>query len=75
MISPCCLRVSPNFFCVCSLCRSTCLQSRCLATAVSSGSAIPAFKCHVISHSKDAGRGVLYAVRVLFNTLYIVKGK
>jgi hypothetical protein len=76
MRSPCCL-------CVCvSVCHSlqivyaeTCLPRRCLATAVSSGSTIPAFKRHVTFHSKVIERDVFYAVRVVSNTKYLVKGK
>jgi hypothetical protein len=56
MRSPCCLCVwvsSPNnsFACVFVATR-TCLPSCWLATSVSSGSAIPAFRHHVTLHSK-----------------------
>jgi hypothetical protein len=50
------------------------LLSVCLATTVSFGSNIPAFKRHVTFYSKVVGSGVFYAVRVISNTHYVVKG-
>jgi hypothetical protein len=62
-------------FCMCILCAGTFLRSYCLATAVSSCSTLPTFRHRVTLHSKVAGGGVLYAVRILSHTQYVVKGK
>jgi hypothetical protein len=53
----------------------TCLPSRCLATVVFSSSTIPAFRRHVMLHSKPAGRGVFYAVGAVTNNQHVVRGK
>jgi hypothetical protein len=53
----------------------TSLLSPCLARAVSSKSTTTAFMCHVILHSKVVDCGVLYAVQIVSNTQYVVKGR
>jgi hypothetical protein len=50
MISPCCVNVPlTDIFACIFVASGTCLQSRCLATTVSSGFNIPAFRYHVIA--------------------------
>jgi hypothetical protein len=71
-----CLCLSPfNIFVCIFVAAGTFLPSRCLATAISSGSTIPTFTRNVTLHSKVVGRGVFCAVRVLSITQYVVKGK
>jgi hypothetical protein len=69
-----CMCVPPNsFFAYVFVTAGTCLRSHCLATAVSSDSTIPAFRCHDTFHSKVAWHDVFCAGRVVSNTQYVVK--
>jgi hypothetical protein len=63
---------------LCGLCvfvaARTCLPSPCLAKAFSSNSTTTTFKRHVTLQSNVSVRGVFYAVRIVSNTQYVVKG-
>jgi hypothetical protein len=77
MISHCCLCVihTPSFFACVFVAMGTCLLDRCLATAVSVGSTVPAFRRHVTLQSKVGGRCVFCAVRFVADTQYVVNGE
>jgi hypothetical protein len=57
---PYCLCVPLTTFLCVFIAKGTCLPSRFLATVVSSGSTILAFRLHVTLHSKVVGRGSCY---------------
>jgi hypothetical protein len=77
MRAPCCLYIPSNdlFACV-FIAAGRCSPGSLLATVVSSGSTIPAFRCHWTLHPKVVP-GVFYAVLVVANTQYtrVVKGR
>jgi hypothetical protein len=71
MRSPCCLCVFALIFVAARMC----LPSRCLSTAVSSASSIPAFRRYVALLSDVVGHDVFYVVHVASDTPYVVIGK
>jgi hypothetical protein len=66
---------TPTFFVCVFVTVRKCLLSCCIATSVSSGSTILAFRCHATLHSEVVQWGAFCAVYVMSDTQYVVRGK